>query len=65
MTRASHRTIDLERKKDKPGNVYRYIEDWEAIPSTPPSGSLVFVPAGLRKPGLRAANRLDGASFSP
>ena len=35
---ASHRTIDFELKKDKPGNVYRFIEDWEAIPSTHSEG---------------------------
>jgi hypothetical protein len=38
MTMASHRTIDFELKKDKPGNVYRFIEDWEAIPSTHSEG---------------------------
>jgi hypothetical protein len=38
MTMAPHRTIDLELRKDKPGNVYRYIEDWEAIPSTHSEG---------------------------
>jgi hypothetical protein len=31
---AGHRTIDLELKKDKPGNVYRFIDAWEAVPST-------------------------------
>ncbi len=31
---ASHRTIDLELQKDKPGNVYRFVEAWEAVPST-------------------------------
>ncbi len=31
---ATQRIIDLELKKDKPDNVYRFIEAWEAVPST-------------------------------
>jgi hypothetical protein len=42
MTMASHRTIDLELKKDKPDNVYRFIEDWEAIPSAHAEGQAIY-----------------------
>jgi len=28
-----HRTVDLELRRDKPDNVCRFVEDWEAIPS--------------------------------
>ena len=35
---ASLRTIDLELRKDKPDNVYRFIEDWESVPSAHADG---------------------------
>lgn len=31
---APHRTADLELRKDKPDNVYRYLEEWELVPSS-------------------------------
>jgi hypothetical protein len=30
----SHRSVTLLYRTDKAGNVYRYIEEWEAVPSS-------------------------------
>lgn len=69
MIMASHRTIDLELRKDKPDNVYRFIEDWESVPSAHADGQGIhylflagIFPGRARRAREKQGDGVDGAA---
>lgn len=61
---ANHNSIKLELHKDKPENVYRYIEDWTAVPSSHAEDIFYLILRGVFQWGTDRGTPVQGYSIA-
>ena len=61
---AKHRSITLHLRQDKAENVYRYVERWEAHPSSQGEDVYYLLIVGVFQWGQRKENPVQGFSVA-
>ncbi len=61
---ANHNSINLELRVDKPENVYRYVEDWSAVPSSHADDIFYLILRGVFQWGTNRDTPVQGYSIA-